>query len=729
MKIGEYIELVKQAKGPDVSPVPTPPPFNGVTEPILNGPPPVILNNGTEVVSTNSEAPQFLPLDEIKKRNANTNHGVSRPGTPLQLDPAQTGAKPKTTPSEAQIYYEPSNLQSKPVDYRFSPRIDPKTGLLPRSTPSVFGDPLAIPEPFKLEHPDLYPDKSFLQRLKGMVTPKDIKKWVTSFGDPNAWKAYANKKVNNLNSALNSPVKPHLPGFNLPGLMDSAFIVGVPMTADSTQDRIQTKAMTDANRANMSPYTAWIPGITRQLEEGAYQTPSMVGEGLNFLVNPVSSVSMLNMLGNVALGAPEWINQKLHDIGAPQNVGLPETKFRLPAFYHMDPDNLRFRPDYEYKALENDSYWEPDLIRQQDNRYRWNNRIADYVGAVVDPMLQIMPGFYWGPGGGGVHQIGEFIHGKGKDFKYNIDPTTGREVLDYQDLLKYILGSKSNEELKGIKKLVDSDIQPLIRAAYENGFTDEDIARAMVPYKAERDERGKKNGIYDLDTRRKDVNMLKMMAIPPHQLWNTEWVRTSKDTLVNNYKKIPQYIPGFVRWNGLYFEPRMIENPAWREAYDKAERFEKEREVFLSLYPQFRDLNGANNNEYFTVEEKKLLEGDIKDLDLDNIANWDLDKDIISSGEGYTKYRRIAALPPNERLLVLLKHPEYWDPLQVPDGALSFIDWYYPYENGEQLYLQQQVLDYLQRLKPQFDKYNQRRSERLKHYLRSIDPSIERYVY
>ena len=34
-----------------------------------------------------------------------------------------------------------------------------------------------------------------------------------------------------------------------------------------------------------------------------------------------------------------------------------------------------------------------------------------------------------------------------------------------------------------------------------------------------------------------------------------------------------------------------------------------------------------------------------------------------------------------------------------------------------------------QHLKPQFDIYNQKRSERLNDYLRSIDPSIERYVY
>ena len=624
MKIGEYIELVKQADFTD----------------------------GNSQWEAATRAPASEPPTG---------------GEPLQLDPAQTGAKPKSVPEF---------VLPRPIDQR--------TGLLKRPKENPFNRN-------KFEF-DLSP-------LKNPAEGRSWWKYFTDYGNRQAWKDWweytkqdkfngervgkstANEAVGMLKSLFNKPIKPV--DFDMfRGPIGKAF---PPLIAlENAKKNIEQNATDRAylNGVNVDgdrtygDYFSYLPYYYSELfKEVGRSSPSILTEGISF-VNPVAP---LTMTGEV-LAIPARL------MGYNGKV--------VPGFYHPQYQYNRISTNADWENRKNPEYINPEQLKQNSERYGNTNYWIDNGAAYLDPVFQTA-----GWLGDKVVDFNPFLSPirkyvtkrekplyehimdnigelRGKPTKYNVAPD-GTKTVDWQDFVNgtgwYDLnGGRPEFRNMPIEKRIEQ-IKPWIDKAIQNGYTRDEIEKAVERYIMSSGDPDVEGGslLYT------DANMLPLMAMSPTDIYNSmEFQNTVTDP--EDIKGIPRYIrkfvPGYMGSPGGYTND---ENPKWLEAKKSLERRIADQKTLFKLYPFFEAIKGSPDQ--LTDEERELISNPANLARIQAIAAPNIDlKDILHkipiAQEGSDNYdeelqsfitshmlNRLSRLPAQQRYSYFLQYPEGLD--------------------------------------------------------------------
>lgn len=629
MKIGEYIELVKQADFTD---------GNSQWEAATKAP---------------AEAPPV--------------------GEPVNIDPVQTGAK--SIPSSEAGYppqIKSNNLPKEPWFRMSFEHPDGSKGLEMHIRPR-----------YKLEEvPRFGEGRSWWQYGKDWFNPQKYYEWAKHQWNNkgknfrNFWKGTYNAPGNQFN-ALNSNVRhyefsPLTIGFSVLGPMHEAL--------ETIQENATDKAFKDGYVPKdniplplgytVSPdwkYTLkyYYPELGRELVR---ETPNIITELLSFN-NPTAP---LNFAGDIFINP---ISQALTG------------KDAVPGLYRPAFSQNRAKSPEEWEALKtraaanNRKYIVDDILKLNNDAYGYGNWMVDNLAALADPAAQtggwlidlaadtpnpiprIAKHLMGNPKSTYEHNMSSLAKVMDKELQTNVDKY-GNKTTDWQALLDFIPGVKSWYDLNGgrpefrnvpIEQRREM-VKPLIEGAIRNGYTKDEIEDAIDLY------------IDDNSRLYTGANKLQLMAMSPHDIYGQKLLLRNIDTVPKDKygKPLPRYYqappanPTFGPSFNHSEKPRYYNNPEWVSANFEIQRMLDDQNTLFKLNPFFKGLVGSQDQ--LSDEERELLSdpNGLREIQEAKVPQIDHPEwNTIDNKEQLRTYwyKKISQMPVRDRYVYLLSNP------------------------------------------------------------------------
>ena len=564
MKIGEYIELVKQAE---------------IVDPTQN--------NATAIpLSTNG-----LPADVGEVTRGMLNNAP-------QSKPVQQGTPTSTSTSS----------YNNPTEGNFFRNIDPKTGLLRHpDAPTLqnlfkrniqFGRLDGKPGIFSRIHPDL----NFLEGV--YIRPPY--EYVKGQRVRNFLKSIPNSPAEIFNSGVNAPVR-----LADTSLMGPAFAFALPLSeakdrirAD-TYDHMLAEGYTPSENVpltNIRPFSWFGYDISPDKDTNRFYDPALGREIPKQVINMGAEyASFSNPLFPINITTDLLINTPYQLVS-----GDPEPLL-AGGLRHADSDALRLRTDEDYARdtaeLEQLGELMPNVLKENDRRYRTQNAVAEIAANYIDPALQWPFGLLYG------HNMSQLAKLMGRPNTVSYDDF-GRAKVDYRDLFSPILGSKGSYEQNGgrpeLRYMSENTkywaIDKLVEAAAKNGYTRGEIEKAIELYTDPH------SLLY------KGANLLQLMAMSPEDVYGSVYMTDmAPEPEFMGQKTIRRYAPGYMN-GGTFYED---ETPEWTRAKDVRARQLADQETLFKMMPFFKAIKGSKDQ--LSDDERAFLDNPENITELWNI--------------------------------------------------------------------------------------------------------------